>query len=311
MSSLLITLLAVAILANFVAIIAHFINFKKFAITSFFLGGLAGVGIFVFNWIECGEPPLGNMFHAKTTATALFVPLWLLVMWSKKDDRYLPFFSAATLLYLIGSIFSWSPEVWERPPVLQSVYFVPHVLVYMISYALAAVAFFIIFFAVLRSKSKVRYGIYVISPILLVTVMALSQWSIKSVIICSSVIILLVLVFVVCRLKAFRVESLTLYEKLAKPVVTLAFPFLTFGLALGAIWAEDAWGQYWSWDAKETWALITWFMYAIYFHCKRSPVFKDKETAIHLLAFLALLITFIAVSLLPKMASSMHGYASM
>ena len=84
---------------------------------------------------------------------------------------------------------------------------------------------------------------------------------------------------------------------------------MTFGMLSGALWAEEAWGVYWSWDPKETWSLITWGCYLIYFHCRtRRYLHKYEETA-ELLAFLALLTTFTLVNLLPKLSSALHSYA--
>ena len=84
---------------------------------------------------------------------------------------------------------------------------------------------------------------------------------------------------------------------------------MTFGMLSGALWAEEAWGIYWSWDAKETWALVTWSAYLIYFHCRMSPRFKPYATVAQILAFIFLLITFLVVNLLPKMGSLLHSYA--
>ena len=51
-------------------------------------------------------------------------------------------------------------------------------------------------------------------------------------------------------------------------IIGLGFPFLTIGIISGAVWANEAWGSYWSWDPKETWALITWLIFAIYLHSR-------------------------------------------
>lgn len=93
----------------------------------------------------------------------------------------------------------------------------------------------------------------------------------------------------------------------AHAVVNLAFPFLTFGLWSGSIWADAAWGRYWAWDIKEVWSLITWGIYIIYFH---SATARPEWRRLLLLAgFVAVVITFLVVNLLPKI-SSLHSYAS-
>jgi ABC-type transport system involved in cytochrome c biogenesis permease subunit len=92
-------------------------------------------------------------------------------------------------------------------------------------------------------------------------------------------------------------------------ILRLGFPFMTFGMLSGALWAERAWGAYWSWDAKETWSLATWTLYAIYFHCRGRTNLRRYADAVQVLAFFALLTTFLLVNLLPRIASVLHGYA--
>ena len=57
-------------------------------------------------------------------------------------------------------------------------------------------------------------------------------------------------------------------DQWAYRTISLGFSFLTIGILSGAVWANEAWGSYWSWDPKETWALVTWLIYAIYLHTK-------------------------------------------
>ena len=79
--------------------------------------------------------------------------------------------------------------------------------------------------------------------------------------------------------------------------VSLGFLFLTFVIITGAIWAEQAWGCYWSWDPKETWALITWIIYAIYLHLRISRGWKGKTAAVFaVIGFIAVIFTYIGVN---------------
>ena len=98
------------------------------------------------------------------------------------------------------------------------------------------------------------------------------------------------------------------YRRAIYQILRSAYPFMTFGMLSGALWAEEAWGRYWSWDAKEVWSLITWGLYTLYFHYRRSG-WKKWQDIPHLLAFLALLTTFFLVNLLPKLGSLLHSYA--
>ncbi|MDO4475721.1 MAG: c-type cytochrome biogenesis protein CcsB [Lachnospiraceae bacterium] len=89
--------------------------------------------------------------------------------------------------------------------------------------------------------------------------------------------------------------------------ISLGFMFLTFVMISGAIWAERAWGSYWSWDPKETWSLITWIIYAIYLHLRISKGWKGKSAAIFaVVGFICVIFTYIGVNtLLP----GVHSYA--
>lgn len=89
--------------------------------------------------------------------------------------------------------------------------------------------------------------------------------------------------------------------------ISLGFLFLTLVIVTGAIWAEQAWGSYWSWDPKETWALITWIIYAVYLHLRISKGWKGRSAAIFAtVGFVCVLFTYIGVNtLLP----GVHSYA--
>lgn len=89
--------------------------------------------------------------------------------------------------------------------------------------------------------------------------------------------------------------------------VALGFLFLTFVIITGAIWAERAWGSYWSWDPKETWSLITWIIYAIYLHLRLSKGWRGKTAAIFsVVGFICVIFTYIGVN---TFIPSIHSYA--
>jgi cytochrome c-type biogenesis protein CcsB len=81
--------------------------------------------------------------------------------------------------------------------------------------------------------------------------------------------------------------------------LTFGFPLMTMGIISGAIWANSAWGGYWRWDPKETWALITWFLYAALLHGRLTIGWRGRRAAIFaIIGFLCLLFTFLGVNLL-------------
>jgi len=89
--------------------------------------------------------------------------------------------------------------------------------------------------------------------------------------------------------------------------IAIGFPLFTLGgLLMGAIWANSAWGKYWGWDPKETWSLITWFVYALYLHSRFVAGWRGKRVAIiAVIGFIAVIFTYLGVNLL---LSGLHAY---
>jgi cytochrome c-type biogenesis protein CcsB len=89
-------------------------------------------------------------------------------------------------------------------------------------------------------------------------------------------------------------------------IIGLGFPFLTIGIISGAVWANEAWGSYWSWDPKETWALITWLVFAIYLHSRLLKGAQGNAAAIlGSCGFFIIWICYLGVNFLGK---GLHSY---
>jgi ABC-type transport system involved in cytochrome c biogenesis permease subunit len=214
---------------------------------------LVNLAAFVLNGLIVRDIPVGNMYQVQVVLSLCFLPLLILFTVRDRLGWTGVYFAFASALPMLGAVFMDKQAAWKRMPALQSGWFVPHVLAYMISYALCAVAFIMLIrLWCSEEKAELRRAIY--------------------------------------------------------QILRTAFPFMTFGMLSGALWAEEAWGQYWSWDAKEVWSLITWGLYLVYFHCRKSSWSRHADLA-HALAFLALLTTFFLVNLLPKLGSLLHSYA--
>jgi cytochrome c-type biogenesis protein CcsB len=91
--------------------------------------------------------------------------------------------------------------------------------------------------------------------------------------------------------------------------IATGFPLFTIGgLIMGAIWANSAWGKYWTWDPKETWSLITWFVYALYLHARFVGGWRGKRVAIlAVIGFVSVIFTYLGVNLV---LSGLHAYGS-
>ncbi len=93
--------------------------------------------------------------------------------------------------------------------------------------------------------------------------------------------------------------SLDILDKVNYTCLSIGFPLMTLGIISGAFWANTAWGTYWRWDPKETWALITWGLYAAQLHGRLTIGWRGRKAAIFsIIAFIFLLFTFLGVNLL-------------
>jgi cytochrome c-type biogenesis protein CcsB len=102
-----------------------------------------------------------------------------------------------------------------------------------------------------------------------------------------------------------HMPKLDVLDELTHRMVLFGFLFLTVGIITGAVWANSAWGSYWSWDPKETWSLITWFVYATLLHARLMRGWQGKQIAyLSLVGFAAVLFTYFGVNLLP----GLHSY---
>lgn len=95
-------------------------------------------------------------------------------------------------------------------------------------------------------------------------------------------------------------------DNISYRVIGLGFPLLTIGIIAGAVWANEAWGSYWSWDPKETWALITWLVFAAYLHARITRGWQGRRPAILAASGLAVVwVCYLGVNLLGK---GLHSY---
>ena len=100
--------------------------------------------------------------------------------------------------------------------------------------------------------------------------------------------------------------SISILDEINYKSIVIGFPMLTLGIITGAAWAHYAWGTYWSWDPKETWSLITWFIYAAFLHARYTRDWRGRKAAIlSIVGFTAVLFTYFGVNYL---ISGLHSY---
>ena len=108
------------------------------------------------------------------------------------------------------------------------------------------------------------------------------------------------------RKEGGRLPAPEVLDEISYRSVALGFPFLSLGIITGAVWAKNAWGAYWSWDPKETWALVTWLVYSVYLHTRLLKGWKGRRSAwLSVAGFVTVIFTYFGVNLL---LSGLHSY---
>nr|YP_009131761.1 cytochrome c heme attachment protein [Solanum cheesmaniae]YP_009131927.1 cytochrome c heme attachment protein [Solanum galapagense]YP_009132010.1 cytochrome c heme attachment protein [Solanum habrochaites]YP_009132259.1 cytochrome c heme attachment protein [Solanum pimpinellifolium]ASR92557.1 cytochrome c heme attachment protein [Solanum lycopersicum]WGL37781.1 cytochrome c biogenesis protein CcsA [Solanum peruvianum]AJY78739.1 cytochrome c heme attachment protein [Solanum cheesmaniae]AJY len=111
-----------------------------------------------------------------------------------------------------------------------------------------------------------------------------------------------------CAKNYYRSQLIQQLDYWSYRVISLGFTFLTIGILSGAVWANEAWGSYWNWDPKETWAFITWIVFAIYLHTRTNRNLRGPNSAIVAsIGFLIIWICYFGVNLL---GIGLHSYGS-
>ncbi|MCK5780927.1 MAG: cytochrome c biogenesis protein CcsA [Psychrilyobacter sp.] len=236
-------------------------------------GWLVTVTIFILNWISAQAPPFGNMYHVFIVTSGSVLPAFLILKFYFRINRGEFLFVLGALLTLIPALIKVeSAEGWRPPPALQSFYFIPHVFAYMLSYLLLAIA--------------------AINSLFLLIKELLYKIKKKSI-------------------QDLEVSKFLLSSKSTFIIVRTGFLFLSTGLLLGAFWAETTWGRYWGWDIKETWALVNWVIYILYFHIRKTTISHRNLNIFLVVAFLTLLVTLLGVNYMnDEFSSSLHTYGS-
>jgi len=224
------------------------------------LGVIAGVVFLTSLWMTLGRPPMRTLGETRWWY-AITVPfLGILIGW-RFDTKILAIPSC-----LMGAMFAGinlaHPEYMDKTlmPALQSPWFVPHVVVYMVAYSALGLSSLV------------------------------GAW-----------------VFIQRKLKGEAVQP----EDVETPhkLVMVGLPLLTTGLLFGAFWAKEAWGHYWTWDPKETWAFLTWAAYLIYLHVKHRHSMKPSlNIGLLVIGFAVLMGCWFGVNYLPTAKESVHTY---
>jgi ABC-type transport system involved in cytochrome c biogenesis permease subunit len=247
----------------FLAILLFYLTSKKPVLKSLAhiltVLGIISVVLFTIQlWIFLERPPLRTKGETRLWYSLFLSIIGYLGFLRWRYKWFLAYSLSLSVLFLFLNYLH--PETYSKTlmPALQSIWFIPHVIVYMFAYALLGASALV--------SIKGLYQLY------------------------------------------FKKEQQEVL-RLADNLVYTGFAFLTLGLVFGGLWAKEAWGHYWTWDPKETWALLTWLIYLLYMHYRKHRPEKILTPVWMLaLAFIILFIAWFGINYLPSAAESVHTY---
>tara|TARA_B110000971_G_scaffold94348_1_gene97024 strand:+ start:13163 stop:14101 length:939 start_codon:yes stop_codon:yes gene_type:complete len=248
-------------------------------------------------WIVAGYFPLSNLYESLLFLTWTLLTIYLYVE-SKTKSKLMGAVLIPVALLINGfANLTLSPDMQKASPLvpaLQSNWLMMHVSMMMLSYAtLIMGSLLCILFLVISKYQDVDLQIVDESSLPLYNVM-LDYYETKLFSPSDEIS------------ELGKLKLLQSLDNWSYRIIGLGFPFLTIGIIAGGVWANEAWGSYWSWDPKETWALITWIIFATYLHSRITKGWEGKKTAIlGGLGFFIIWICYLGVNFLGK---GLHSY---
>ena len=248
-------------------------------------------------WIVAGYFPLSNLYESLLFLNWTLLSLYIYIE-SKTKSKVIGAILIPVALLINGfANLTLSPEMQKSSPLvpaLQSNWLMMHVSMMLLSYGtLILGSLLCLLFLVISKYKDVDLKIIDDSSLPLYNIML--DYYEAQVLIPSN--------------KISELGKLKLLQSLdnwSYRIIGLGFPFLTIGIISGGVWANEAWGSYWSWDPKETWALITWLVFATYLHARITKGWEGKKTAIlGGLGFFVIWICYLGVNFLGK---GLHSY---
>jgi cytochrome c-type biogenesis protein CcsB len=261
-------------------------------------------------WIVAGYFPLSNLYESLLFLTWILLTIYLYVEFKTKSKLLGAVLLPIALLINGFANLTLSAEMQKSSPLvpaLQSNWLMMHVSMMMLSYATLIIgSLFCILFLVLSKFQEVDLQ-FVNTNISIFDYYEIKYRTMYKVLpknnkLSTSNNIL----FDEYIEKVVFFKLLESLDNWSYRIIGLGFPFLTIGIIAGGVWANEAWGSYWSWDPKETWALITWLVFATYLHSRITKGWKGKKTAIlGGLGFFVIWICYLGVNFLGK---GLHSY---
>ncbi len=254
-----------------------------------FLSNLLFGTTLLVRWVGEGYFPLSNLYESLIflSWTISFIHL---IVEAKTQSRLVGSLATPLVFFISGFSSLTLPVEMQKAlplvPSLQSNWLMMHVSMMMISYATLIVGslFSLLYLAFVYFNKEVLSTEVINNNGMINSISSLSS-----------------------EKKSFsKLSLLQTIDIWSYRIIGLGFPFLTIGIISGAVWANEAWGSYWSWDPKETWALITWLVFAIYLHSRLLKGWQGKKAAIlGSCGFFVILNCYLGVKFLCK---CLHSY---
>ncbi|MEG1623228.1 MAG: cytochrome c biogenesis protein CcsA [Alistipes sp.] len=228
---------------------------ERMGVILFLCGTLLFALFIVLFWCTVHYPPMRTMGETRLWYSFCLALIGLILHLRWHYRFLLPFAGGLASIFTLINILHPEIHLLTLMPALQSAWFIPHVVIYMVAYALMAAG-------------------------LLLGAVALGG----------------------------RTQLLAQADTLTR----IGAALLILGMLMGAVWAKQAWGNYWAWDAKECWAAVTWLLYLAYIHFRlHAPTRLKTAFTLLFVAFLTLQITWYGINYLPAAKKSLHTYTQL
>nr|YP_010159265.1 cytochrome c heme attachment protein [Philenoptera violacea]QRG31544.1 cytochrome c heme attachment protein [Philenoptera violacea] len=278
---------------------------KGMIITFFFITGLL-----VTRWVFSGHLPFSDLYESLIFLSWNFSIFYMVPCFKKEKNNYLNKIITPSVIFTQG--FATSGLLTEMHesvilvPALQSHWLIMHVSMMILGYAtllcgsLLSVAILVITFRELIQIIDKSTNLYFLIN------ESISFAEIKYMNMNERNNVLQKISF---SRNYYRSQFIQQLDRWGYRIISLGFIFLTIGIISGAVWANEAWGSYWNWDPKETWAFITWTIFAIYLHTRKNQKLEENVNSaiVASMGFLIIWVCYLGINLL---GIGLHSYGS-
>nr|YP_010382372.1 cytochrome c heme attachment protein [Fritillaria camschatcensis]UED15962.1 cytochrome c heme attachment protein [Fritillaria camschatcensis] len=300
------SIISIVITIHFITLLVHeIVELRNSSERGMIATFLSITGLLVIRWIYSGHSPLSNLYESLIFLSWSFSIIYMIPK-IRNNKNYLSVITAPSAIFTQGFATSGlSTEMHQSAilvPALQSQWLMMHVSMMLLSYA-ALLCGSLLSVALLVVTFRKNIDMFFKSKNLIIKSFIVGEVE-----------------YLNDKRSVFKNTSFISFQNYYKyqltqrldywsyRVISLGFTFLTIGILSGAVWANEAWGSYWNWDPKETWAFITWIIFAIYSHTRTNKSLQDTHSALAAsIGFLIIWICYFGINLL---GIGLHSYGS-